>query len=534
MKRHLFEGTATLILFILRRDRLRLPIWLTSFAAVSVIVSLAFVGLYQTDAERQAMAETMRNPAMTAMVGPGYGFNDYTIGAMTAHEMLLMTAIVVGLMNILLVIRHTRTDEEDGRIETIRSLPVGRLSNLLSILLVLIGVNVVLALLTAVSLTMLGIESMGFEASLVYGSALGASGLIFAGVAAVCAQLSSNARTTLGLSFVVLLLAYIIRAIGDVTNETLSWLSPLNWILRTEAYVNNYWWPIGLTVTVALLLMGLALYLNSIRDLGSGFLASRTGKEGASKLLLSSFGLVFRLQRTGLLVWGLGLLLIGVSYGSILGDLESFFNEIDIMQQMIVQTTGSSLIEQFIPILMAVMAIIGSIPVLIAILKLKTEEKNDRLEHILSRAVSRNHIMTSYLAMAILTAVVMLSIAPVSMGLVGNLVMAENLSLAMFYSSAMVYFPAVLVMVGVASLLLGWASKWTGVVWLYLLFSFIVVYMGSLFRFPDWVEKLTPYGHVPQLPIEEMDYLTAAILILVAVGFIVIGMIGFNRRDIGK
>ncbi|WP_369678794.1 hypothetical protein [Planococcus faecalis] len=161
---------------------------------------------------------------------------------------------------------------------------------------------------------------------------------------------------------------------------------------------------------------------------------------------------------------GLGLLLIGVSYGSILGDLESFFNEIDIMQQMIVQTTGSSLIEQFIPILMAVMAIIGSIPVLIAILKLKTEEKNDRLEHILSRAVSRNHIMTSYLAMAILTAVVMLSIAPVSMGLVGNLVMAENLSLAMFYSSAMVYFPAVLVMVGVASLLLGWASKWTGVV----------------------------------------------------------------------
>src|SRR5690606_23353 len=141
MTRHLFDGTGTLIRFVLRRDRLRLPIWLVSFAAISAISALAFVGLYQNAEERQAMAETMRNPAMTAMVGPGYGLDNYTVGAMTAHEMLLMTAVVVGLMNILLVIRHTRTDEEDGRIELVRSLPVGRLSNLSSTLLVMAGAN---------------------------------------------------------------------------------------------------------------------------------------------------------------------------------------------------------------------------------------------------------------------------------------------------------------------------------------------------------------------------------------------------------
>ena len=175
MARHLIDGTGTLMRFILRRDRLRLPLWLGSFVVVSVIIALAFVGLYQNEEERQAMAETMQNPAMTAMVGPGYGLDNYTVGAMTAHEMLLMTAVVVGLMSILLVTRHTRTDEEDGRIEMVRSLPVGRLSNLLAILLVLIGANVVLALLTAFSLAALGIESMDLEGSLVYGSALGAS-----------------------------------------------------------------------------------------------------------------------------------------------------------------------------------------------------------------------------------------------------------------------------------------------------------------------------------------------------------------------
>lgn len=52
MTRHLFDGTGTLIRFVLRRDRLRLPIWLVSFAAISAIVALAFVGLYQNAEER--------------------------------------------------------------------------------------------------------------------------------------------------------------------------------------------------------------------------------------------------------------------------------------------------------------------------------------------------------------------------------------------------------------------------------------------------------------------------------------------------
>ena len=93
------------------------------------------------------MAETMRNPAMAAMVGRGYGLDNYTNGAMMAHQMLLFTGIAVAIMCILLVARHTRKDEEDGRIELIRSLPTVRLSSLNATLLVMLGVNVVIALL---------------------------------------------------------------------------------------------------------------------------------------------------------------------------------------------------------------------------------------------------------------------------------------------------------------------------------------------------------------------------------------------------
>lgn len=534
MNKHLFDGTGTLIRFILRRDRLRLPIWLMSFAALTTLVAFTFVGLYQSAEERQAMAQTLQNPAMVAMVGPGYGVDNYTVGAMMAHEMLLMTAVVVGLMSMLLVIRHTRTDEEEGRMEMIRSLPVGRLANLASILGVVIAVNIALALLVGGSLAALGIASMDLTSSLVYGSALGASGIFFASIAAVCAQLFSNARSTLGLSLVLLFVAYLTRAVGDVANETLSWFSPLNWILRTEAFVNNYWWPIGLTVAVALVFMMFALYLNAIRDLDSGFFASRAGKEKASPLLMSPFGLVFRLQRTGLIAWSVGLLLIGASYGSVLGELESFFDEIDLIQQMIVPVEGFSLAEQFIPMLMSVLAILGAIPALMAVMKLKTEEKSNRLEHVVSRAVSRPHLMGSYLVMAILTAVLMLTLASLGLGVAGNAVMEAKFSIGMLYGAAMAYLPATLVMIGVAVLLLGWAPRVTGVVWLYLAFSFFVIYLGGLFQFPEWVGKLTPFGYVSEMPIEEMDYVNAFILVGVAFTFIITGMIGFKRRDIGN
>lgn len=80
----------------------------------------------------------MRNPAVTAMFGHGYGLDNYTFGAIMAHQMLLFTALAVAIMSILTVIRHTRGDEDSGRIEMLRSLPVGRLSNLSATLVVFI------------------------------------------------------------------------------------------------------------------------------------------------------------------------------------------------------------------------------------------------------------------------------------------------------------------------------------------------------------------------------------------------------------
>src|SRR5690625_29651 len=170
--KHYLNNTKTLMRFIIRQDRIRIPVWFVALIFITIVVAQAFTRLYGSDGERQGIAETMKNPAMTAMVGPGYGLDNYTIGAMMGHQMFLFTAIAYAIMSILLVVRHTRGDEEAGRIELIRSLPTGQLANLTATVSVVGIVHIILAIATAIGLYSLQIESVDWEGSLLYGAAL--------------------------------------------------------------------------------------------------------------------------------------------------------------------------------------------------------------------------------------------------------------------------------------------------------------------------------------------------------------------------
>ncbi len=528
----LSHRTGQLVRFIIRRDRVRIPVWLLGIAALTFIVAQAFTGLYATAQERQTMAETMLNPAMTAMVGKGYGLDNYTFGAMMAHQMLLMTAVAVGIMSIMLVARHTRADEEEGRMELIRSLPVGRLSSLHATVVVGFGTNIVLALLVGIGLSALGIASMDLEGSLLYGAAFGAAGMFFTSVTAIAAQLSANARGTIGLSITVLLLAYLVRAVGDVTGSGLSWLSPLGWVASAEVYVNNYWWPVALTAAVAIGLAAVAYVLHAKRDLDAGFLPAKPGRTRASKFLLSPLGLGLRLQRTGLVAWAIGMLVLGASYGSVLGDLDAFMADNEMLKEVLTPVEGYSLIEQFIPFLMIIIAIICTVPALMAIMKLRVEEKKNRTEHLFSRAASRIRVIGGYVVIAFTAGWAMLSLAALGLGLAAAGVMEEPIPLGTFYQAAMAYLPALWVMIGLAVFLIGFLPSVTGLVWAYLGFSFIVVYLGGLLQFPAWLSNLSPFAHASGLPVEEMAYGKFFLLLVIAVGLAVLGILGDRNRDI--
>src|SRR5690625_4654609 len=414
----------------------------------------------------------------------------------------------------------------------IRSILTGQLVNFNPTVLVVSGVNVLLAILVSVGLYALGIESMDLKGSLLYGAVLGATGIFFTAITALFAQLSENARGTIGLSFAALGIAYLIRGIGDAGNEAISWFSPLGWVLGSEVYVNNYWWPILLTIGVALIIVILSLYLNAIRDLESGFIPAKPGRKYAARSLQSPLGLTFRLQRTGIITWIIAMVILGASYGSVLGDLESFFAGNEMMQELLTSAEGFSLTEQFIPMLMSIMAMISTIPAIMVIFKLKGEENKNRTEHLLSRAVSRTQLLGGYFLISLVMSYMMLFLTAFGFWSAGSAVLEDGISFAMLHNADVVYFPVLGVIVGIAVLLVIFIPKFTVLTWLYLGYSFIVVYLGGLLQFPEWMSSLSPFGHISQLPIEDMDFMRAAVLTIISIILVVIGFIGYQNRDI--
>ncbi|TFE01653.1 ABC transporter permease [Jeotgalibacillus salarius] len=524
-----FHQTGSLVKFYLRTDLFRILIWIFSITVLTLLTGWAFEDLYPSEIERLAIAETMKNPAMTAMVGPGYGLDHYTTGAMMAHQMLLFTAILAAVMTILLTARHTRGDEEDGRSEMIGSLPVGRLAPLTSVLIVIGFSQFLLAIALGTGLSVLGLDT---SASFLYGAAVGGTGLFFAGMTALFAQLAESSRGTTGFAFLILGLSYIVRAVGDVSNESLSWFSPLGWTLKTEVYVNNFVTPLLLLIFGSIILTAAAFSLLFKRDLGTGMLPTKPGRRYAPQSLLSPLGLAFRLLRTSIIVWGFALMAIGASYGSVLGDLESFFASNDMLSNMVDPASGLTLTEQFVSMLMAIMSMMAAIPALMFFFKLKSEENKNRTENLYARAVSRQKVFMSYIAVAAIFGSFMMVIATVSLWGASVPVMDDPMSFSTVALSGVVYLPAIWVMIGLGALFTGLKPGITGIAWGYLIYSFLVVYLGGLLQLPEWPGKLSPFGHVPQIPGEEISYLSLLILTVIAAVLIVAGLKFYQSRDL--
>lgn len=533
LSRDSYKNATTLSGFILRRDMIRLPIWIIVTALFMILLVPVFDNMFiTTGTDRTVMVELMKNPAMIAIVGPVYGEADYTLGAAYANYMLVFSVMIAGIMNIFLVNRHTRQDEELGRLEVVRSLPVGRLASPLAVIAVAILANMVLTILTFIGLVAIRGEGMSTVGCLVFASSLGVIGMFFAASTLLFCQLTGNNRTAMGMSFFFMLFLYVLRALGDVGNEVLSLISPLGLILRTENFVYDYFWPIIVLKIITIIVILIALYINSKRDLGSGVFAERAGRRHAGPLLRGPLSLALKLLKTSIIIWAFTIFLLAAMYGSVFGDLEGYIQSSEMLKAIFDQSNGASFTEQFTVLLIAIMSLIGSIPILNFILRLSTEEKSGMMENVLTKATSRNAQMASYLSIAIVNSVLYQIISAYGFWIVGSAVMPNITPLKDFVIAALLYLPAIWVLIGLSCLLIGLVPKLTSLAYIYLGYSFIAVYFGTIAGFPEWIRKLTPYGYVSGHPLEEINWTNQAVLLVIFVLLTIIGFISYRKRDL--
>lgn len=522
-------GTGALLRMQFRRDRISLPIWIIGLTLFFFAFYPVFNELYGSEQELVVMGEMMKNPAMIALVGPAYGADNYTLAASYGNMMLLFSTMLSGLMSIFLVTRHTRQDEELGRLEMIRSLPVGRLANVYSNLLYVVLANLIIAVLTIIGLIATGAPTQG---SIIFGAGVSSIGIFFAASTALFAQFSSSNRTVLGLSFLWMGILYIIRAAGDVSSEALSLLSPLGLVLRTENFVNDNFWPIVIILLISGVIAFIAVNLAVRRDLGQGLFAAKGGKVHGGPLLSSPMGLAIKLIRTMSIVWLVTIFSFAAMYGSIFGDLDGFLESNEMLKQIFNEASPFSLAEQFISLLMVIMSIFTAIATLMIVNRNISEEKNGRTEHVLARAVHRWEQLTAYVLPAFLLSVLLQFMSALGFWSVGSAVLETAPSLKTFTIAAMNYLPAIWLTLAIAVFLIGWMPKFSILSYIYLGYSFLVIYIGSITKMPEWTQKMSPFGHIARYPIEEIEPLPVILLLGVSVLLIIAGYWGYKKRDI--
>ncbi|GAA1140992.1 ABC transporter permease [Nesterenkonia lutea] len=526
-------GTGLLLRLMLRRDRLRLGLWVLGIGLMSFYVANAVQAIVADEAELIQMAGIFADPVGRLMTGPAYGMAEPTFERFYAAGYVLFIYLLTALMSIFTVVRHTRGEEQSGRAELLRANVVGRHATLAAALML-----VLLANLLAAILVLLGALSGGFApaGSLLVAGSGSSVGIFFAAAGAVAAQLTESARTASGLAGSLLGLSYLIRMGGDMAaagGTALSWFSPLGWSQQTAPYVEDRWWPLALLLVLALAGVAWALKLSTRRDLGAGLLPARPGPARARASLGTPVGIAAHGLRSGLRGWGIALVLCGAMFG---GYARTMMEAADDLPEQFQQVfTGEDLMLGYLAYMGVFLAIFVAAAGVSGVAHMRREEAHGRAELLLTAPLGRRGWMTAHLTVLLGGLALILLLVGLSTGGAAAAVLREDSGqhFADLLLASLHQGPAVLAVVGMTAAAFGWAPRFTGVVGFSLVgWAAVMTNFGQLLDLPELLHEVNIFSHLAQYPVEPIAWAPVLWLSGLGIGGILLGLLGWQRREI--
>ena len=522
-------GLAPLSRFTLRRDRVRIAVWIAAIVLLVLSTVASIKGLYPNQLELEKAARASEdNAAAIIFNGPPQALD--TVGGQVAFQTGTFGLILMGMMSMFMLGRLTRGEEESGRTELLRSLPIGAHALPATALLTVGAMNVVTGALVIATLLALGLPATG---SVVFGLSFTFFGLLLAAVTLVAAQVADNVRVVYGIGGVVLGASFVLRAVGDIGDGTVSWLSPIGWAQKTRPYAGEKWWPFLIIAAATGLLAWVALVLSRHRDLGSGLIAPRAGRERAAPSLGTPLGLATRLQRASFLGWTAGLLVLAVAYGSITDSIEQFVEDNDALTDIIAAQGHGTLVEQYLAMSFRILALVAAGFAIQSALRVRSEETATHAEAVLATPVSRVAFAGSHLEIAFGGTLAALVVMGLGFGIADAAVTGHADAVWTCLVGTAVYAPAVWLMIGLTTAGIGLMPRLSAWTWGLLGICFVIGMFGQLLDLPVWFENLSPFQHVPQYPASDVRVAPLAVLVATAAGLTAIGLVGLRRRDIG-
>lgn len=524
----------------LRRDWLQLTLWIVGTVALALAGFVGVADTYGTEQDRVGiLAAVMANPVILLFRGLPSGTDS---SAFVVFLLLPWLAILAALMSTFLAVRHTRGDEEAGRLELVESTPASRLLPTVATLVHGTVANVVLGVLVAASFLEGGAAG---EGSWLVGAATAAVGIVFLAVGLLTAQLLRTSRGANSAAVWLLLGTFVLAGIGnalgtpsdDLTSlesSGLAWASPFGWAENTRAFDANEWWPLLVCIGTAVVLVGGAFALQRVRDLGESVAPERRGRAAARPALASTTALVARLSAPSAVGWMAGALITGALSTSLGAVVDQVAGENPQIADVLTSLADEGDLEQAIVVVFFTMVgLLAACAAVQTVARARQEEAHGTAEAVLATPVQRVRWLADFLLVGLVAAVLTCAagFAGAALG-VGRaddpaaLLEAAGVAAAGQIVAALVFLVVTAVVFTIAPRLTI-AVGWTLVV-----VAIVLGLFGPLLGMPDALVDASPFSATPTLDGDAIDLRGLWWLVLATAAGAAASLLLMRRREL--
>ncbi len=401
----------------------------------------------------------------------------------------------------------------------------------------------VVLVLTGLGATIVG-SPLPIEGLLADGAALLAVTVACFALALLIAQFVDSRRVAAGVSAIVLLALFLLNSLGRTLEAPARFrgVSPFYYVDRTNGLSpgGQIDWASTLGVSAAALaLVALAGVAFTRRDLGAGLVRPRRAvrprviEPSRNPLLRAPVLATIYEQRVGLTAWMVSTALLALFMTSLAKSVADLVNHIPIFRAYV--SGQGDLNRAVISVFwFAMMPLVLGAFAITQVSRWTTDDTEGRLEMVLSEPVSRRRVALER-AGALLVATTFIAVVGSAVTLWAADAQGISLGVESIALATALLLPFGLAFGSLGAALAGWIPRATVLLLSgYAVVSYFLTQFVPLFRWPQWVANVSIF-YLYGTPLTTGVYWTGfwVLMAIIAIAM-TIGLLSFQRRDLGR
>ena len=500
-------------------------------AGMSAIVVVSYESVVaQAPGGAAALQVLATNPAIRTLFGEPVALDDP--GGFTVWRTGTALGVLLGVWALLTATWLLRGEEDAGRWTLLLA---GRLRHGAAVAATLAVLTIALLLAGGAVAVAMIVAGASAGPAVLHASGLALTGVFFAGVGAVTAQVAGSRGTASGVAAGVLVGTLLLRMVGEGVGALgwLRWLSPFGLAALAAPFHADRVAPVLVLAAAAGTTQAAAALLATRRDVGAGLVDGAGTRPARLALLGSAPGFAMRRTLRPLAGWTIGVVGYFLLIGLLAVSLTEFLQQYPAFSRMAAQAGFGDLSspQGFAATLFALLPVPVGAFAAVRVAALAHDETTRRLPLLLAAPLSRVRLLAGNAAVTTVAVVALTLAAGVAMW-GGAVTVGAELGFGAAVAGVANTLPVSLLGLGFAMLGLGLSPR--AVVALGILpgaGGFLLRVLADSVDAPRWVSQISPFAHLEPVPASGPDLVASVVMLAVALAAAAGGGLAYRRRD---